>query len=239
MTEEWKPISGYEGYYEVSNLGNIRSVDRYVRSGNGSLRKIPSRPVAQVVTHGYKVVCLSRENKQKCIRVHKIVCSEFNGVGAPNEVVNHIDGNKMNNQFDNLEWVTQKENWEHAIRNGLAVPTYGIKEVVCLNTGRTYKSAAEAARAFGTWPGVISKICLGDRDSFYGYKFKYTGHEKKPRKRKQLNQNDMADMLLSYSIKARESKSKKELKKVIYELKEEMDLKKYDVTEMEMLEGMK
>lgn len=50
---------------------------------------------------------------------------------------------------------------------------------------------------------------------------------------------DMADMLLSYSIKARESKSKKELKKVIYELKEEMDLKKYDVTEMEMLEGMK
>ena len=99
-------------------------------------------------------------------------------------------------------------------------------------------SAAEAARAFGTWPGVISKICLGNRDSFYGYKFKYTGHEKKPRKRKQLNQNDMADMLLSYSIKARESKSKKELKKVIYELKEEMDLKKYDVTEMEMLEGM-
>ena len=50
--------------------------------------------------------------------------------------------------------------------------------------------------------------------------------------------NDMADMLLSYSIKARETKSKKELKKIIYELKEEMDLKKYDVAEMEMLEGM-
>ena len=54
----------------------------------------------------------------------------------------------------------------------------------------------------------------------------------------QNSPNDMADMLLSYSIKARESKSKKELKKVIYELKEEMDLKNYDVTEMEMLEGM-
>lgn len=121
-----------------------------------------------MVTHGYKVVCLSRYNKQKCIRVHKIVCSEFNRAGAPDEVVNHIDGDKMNNRADNLEWVTQKENWEHAIRNGLAVPTYGIKEVVCLNTGKTYKSAAEAARAFGTWPGVISKICLGDRDSFTG-----------------------------------------------------------------------
>lgn len=238
MTEEWKPISGYEGFYEVSNFGNIRSVDRYVRSGNGSLRKIPSRPVAQVVTHGYKVVCLSRENKQKCIRVHKIVCSEFNGAGAPNEVVNHIDGDRMNNRFDNLEWVTQKENWEHAIKNGLAVPTYGIKEVVCLNTGKTYKSAAEAARAFGTWPGVISKICLGDRESFYEYKFKYTGHDKKPRKRKQLNQSDIADTLLSYSIKARESKSKNELKKIIYDLKEKIDLKKYDVTEMEMLEGV-
>ena len=137
-----------------------------------------------------------------------------------------------------VEYAIYRKGSDELVVMGLAVPTYGIKEVVCLNTGRTYKSAAEAARAFGTWPGVISKICLGDRDSFYRYKFKYTGHEKKPRKRKQLNQNDMADMLLSYSIKARESKSKKELKKVIYELKEEMDLKKYDVTEMEMLEGM-
>lgn len=129
MIEEWKPISGYEGFYEVSNLGNVRSVDRYVRSGNGNMRKIPSRPVAQVVTHGYKVVCLSKENKQKCIRVHKIVCTEFNGTGAPNEVVNHIDGNRMNNRSDNLEWVTQKENWEHAIRNGLAVPTLWKKRL--------------------------------------------------------------------------------------------------------------
>ena len=64
MTEEWKPISGYEGFYEVSNLGNIRSVDRYVRSGNGSLRKIPSRPVAQVVTHGYRLfACPERTSR--------------------------------------------------------------------------------------------------------------------------------------------------------------------------------
>ena len=119
MTEEWKPISGYEGFYEVSNLGNVRSVDRYVRSGNGNLRKIPSRPVAQVVTHGYKVVCLSRNNKQKCIRVHKIVCSEFNRAGAPDEVVNHTDGDKMNNRADNLEWVTHQENVVHAVETGL------------------------------------------------------------------------------------------------------------------------
>lgn len=93
--------------------------------------------------------------------------------------------------------------YERATRTSIDLHTMaqstGVKEVVCLNTGKTYKSAAEAARAFVTWPGVISKICLGDRDSFYGYKFKYTGHEKKPRKRKQLNQNDMADMLLSYA----------------------------------------
>lgn len=107
INEEWKPVKGYEGRYEVSNLGRVRSLKR--ATTNGVVLK-------QTIKHGYMHVCLSKENKPSTKRVHRLVAEAFiaNPMGKP--VVNHIDGDKTNNAASNLEWATNSENELHSFR---------------------------------------------------------------------------------------------------------------------------
>ena len=120
MTEVWKPVKGYENSYEVSNLGNVRSVDRIVeqKAKCGSTAKHLYKgkllsPVHQA--DGYLTVNLSG----KVIGVHRVVALTFlpNSDGKP--YVNHIDGIKTNNRLDNLEWCTPQENTKHAFVHNL------------------------------------------------------------------------------------------------------------------------
>ena len=115
--EEWRLIGGYEGLYEVSNRGNVRSVRREGARG-GLLRCTPSL----LNKYGYIVVriCLSKDNKKRSYSVARLVAKSF--IPNPNrkKEVNHIDSNPQNNVLENLEWCTPQENTLHHHRSGRA-----------------------------------------------------------------------------------------------------------------------
>lgn len=112
--EEWRPVVGYEGIYEVSNVGRVRSVPRVDAAGRVRAPKIK----AQTLSNGYPMVLLYKDRKQRAARVHVLVAEAFLGPRPPGLVVNHIDHDKTNNQTENLEYVTQLENIQAAVRAG-------------------------------------------------------------------------------------------------------------------------
>lgn len=112
--EIWKPVSGYEGMYEVSDEGRVRSLDRVVKGRVGNNRLFPGKILSPETTYqGYKRVRLSREGKTRRFTVHSLVAQAFIGDYPDGLVINHIDENKANNRPDNLEYITQKENINH------------------------------------------------------------------------------------------------------------------------------
>ena len=115
MEEIWKDIINYDGLYQVSNTGYIKSLDGLSWNGYSWFTKKGRILKAQNVGKGYLAVGLSNGNGSKRKYVHRLVAEAFisNSENKPN--VNHIDGNKKNNTSDNLEWVTQQENINHSI----------------------------------------------------------------------------------------------------------------------------
>lgn len=117
--EDWLPIAGYEGLYEVSDLGRVRSVERKVVSKKGHHSIYSSFILTQEkLKNGYLRVALCCENRVKRYSVHRLVCSTFNPNTENKPVVNHKNLNKEDNRAVNLEWCTQKENAQHASENG-------------------------------------------------------------------------------------------------------------------------
>ena len=108
MNEEWKWIKGYKGLYEVSNTGKVKSHHK-----NPKILKV------SVTVYGYGVVQLSKNGKYKSVIVHTLVAKYFCDGYKQGLVVNHVDGDKLNNFYRNLEWVTHKENIRHSRRMGL------------------------------------------------------------------------------------------------------------------------
>lgn len=118
--EKWLPILGYEGIYEVSNLGEIRSLDRKVYDGRG-FRLIKGKKLSN--NNGkYLCVTLSNGKLRKTVAIHRVVCETFIFKENSKLVVNHKDLNKHNNAVENLEWCTQKENYNHAFKLGKIKP---------------------------------------------------------------------------------------------------------------------
>lgn len=119
MKEEWKPVKGFEGLYEVSNLGQVRSLDRLRKNVKG-MAKINGRIITG--NHGekhYYQVALHKDGKKKYMSVHRLVAEAFIPNPDGKSQVNHIDGNKQNNVVSNLEWVTPSENILHSFETGL------------------------------------------------------------------------------------------------------------------------
>lgn len=114
-----KFILGYEGIYKISDIGVVTSCGRNVRNGSGSRRYIPESVISQSENgSGYKVVHLYMNNKRKVFYVHRLVASLFLDSNGMSEV-NHIDGDKGNNNKENLEWCSRSENVSHAYSSGL------------------------------------------------------------------------------------------------------------------------
>jgi hypothetical protein len=122
--EIWKEITNYEGLYEVSNFGLVKSLKRSVPRKSGKLLNIKEKILnLSIDEHGYFKVQLWKNNKPFSIRVHRLVARCFVDNFKPDLQVNHIDGNKLNNYYKNLEWCTVLHNQEEAVRLGLKKQT--------------------------------------------------------------------------------------------------------------------
>lgn len=118
--EHWVPIDGYEGWYEVSDKGRVRSVDRWITSKNEDKPRFYKGKILKFRYHnGYAMVNLNKNKKMKEFYVHRLVIENFTLHPKHKKWVNHKDGRKWNNELSNLEWCTPKENSDHAIAHNL------------------------------------------------------------------------------------------------------------------------
>lgn len=158
--EFWKPIIGYEGLYEVSNLGRVKSLNYNNTNQEGMLK-----PSYQ--SDGYLNITLCKFGKAKRYRIHRLVAEAF--IPNPNNYpeVNHIDENKLNNCVENLEWCDRQYNQDYSLSK--QVGQYDLNG----NLIKVYKSTREAERQTGYLSGVISYCCIGKIRTAYGYIWKY------------------------------------------------------------------
>lgn len=118
MGEEWKPVTGFEGEYEVSSTGGVRSITRKVRSKGGSFRTVPGQVLKQWTVNGYLRVNLNQRGVLTQTPVHRLVAEEFvpNPENLP--VVRHLNDVKTDNRVENLAWGTASDNENDKVRNG-------------------------------------------------------------------------------------------------------------------------
>lgn len=164
----WKDIEGFEGLYQVSDTGEIKSVERFAkthRNGEDKVQHVRERIMKQqTMKNGYKQVSLMKDGEKHVLYVHRLVANNYLAISF-GEVVNHIDGNKQNNNATNLELTTYSENNQHAYDTGLRkryeqkpvfLPKETIKEIK--ECGK-YASYAKMAEDYGIRsPDVISNI---------------------------------------------------------------------------------
>ena len=172
MKEIWRDIKDYEGLYQVSNLGHVRSLDRTDIIGRkqvGSILKYFDNK------DGYRKVFIRNNGKQKMVFIHRLVANTFIPNKDNKPQVNHKDEDKHNNYVDNLEWVTSKENNNYGTRNIRASKSNSkpIKVIYQDDTYEYWESATVFAREFGLNKSSINKVLLGQYNLAYGMKFEY------------------------------------------------------------------
>ena len=164
MKEIWKDIAGYEGLYQASDKGRIRSLSHYAKNNvNGGQRMTKGRVLTPYkLPSGYLMVKLSKSEARKKISVHRLIALTFidNKNNLPE--VNHKDGDKSNNSIENLEWVSRKENQNHMYDHGL---NKKAKPVECLEDGARYRSILEASREKHISKQMIRESCILGRSS--------------------------------------------------------------------------
>lgn len=116
--EIWKDITGFDGFYQVSSFGRVKSLERRVKGLRG-YRLLTSQIIEQGSNGKYNLVSLCKDGAVKTYLVHRLVCSAFWPNPENKREVNHIDTDKTNNYYRNLEWNTVAQNHNHALRNGL------------------------------------------------------------------------------------------------------------------------
>lgn len=183
MNEVWKDIEGYEGIYQVSNMGRVRSLDRTYLLKNGRPQSAKGRIMSQHETKdGYKTIKLRTSNSRKAFRVHRLVAMAF--IENPDDlpIINHKDEDKANNCVDNLEWCNHQYNAcygstpqrlsvTHKNHPNLSKPIE--QYTMDGHFTKSYPSAAEAERQTGIYAVNIAMCCRGIYSQSGGYIWRY------------------------------------------------------------------
>lgn len=156
--EIFKDIEGYEGLYQVSNMGNVKSLGN---GGSNASRERILKPIK--LKNGYLQVGLYKEGKLKHYIIHRLVAQAF--IDNPNNYpqVNHKDEDKTNNKVENLEFCDCQYNIDYSLS----------KQVMCLETGKIYPSTHQVERELGYNIGSISKCCNGKLKTAYKFHWQY------------------------------------------------------------------
>lgn len=180
VEEQWKEVEGYEGFYEISNLGNLKRLERKIWSvKNNSYSTMPEKIIIPETLNGYLRVRLTKNGEGRHFYIHQLVGKAFidNPHNFPN--INHIDENPKNNRWDNLEWCDPDYNSNYGSRNykisermGIPIQRFSLEGVFI----DEFKSAAEACRVLGlpeNRQSNISAVCRGIRRSSLGYIWRF------------------------------------------------------------------
>ena len=173
MEEIFKDIEGYEGLYKIGNNGTL------ISCSNRSNHKEEKVLKTHITKRGYLGTKLCKNKKLKSVYIHILVAKHFVDNKNNYKTVNHIDGNKSNNNVENLEWATHKEQTKH-MHNVLNVPYSDCKcchkankKKIIRNDGKIYNSLIEAKKDLENKNAHITEVCQGKLKSTCGYSFKY------------------------------------------------------------------
>ena len=163
--ERWKDIIGYEGYYQVSNIGNVRSLTRTITRSDGvSQTRVGSSCRVFFNRDGYPAVKLSRDGVTKIKPIHRVVYEAFVGEIRSGQEINHIDFNRTNNCVENLESVSHYENVRHTVKNGRHYAARGVSGEKNPNYGNrklseVYKNDKNLSKTKQGRPGIQNGRC--------------------------------------------------------------------------------
>ena len=188
--EIWMPVVGYEGLYEVSNMGRVKTLERTYTQGVAPFTVKEAIKIASVKNTGYLRVMLSKNCKPKSYSIHRLVIIAFYGYHEILKEVNHKNGVKSDNRLENLEWSDRSKNITHSFRvlgrtnshspfkKGKDHILYGkisanAKKVRCETLGVDFPSLAQADKELGIYKGGVHEICIGKRVQINGLTFRY------------------------------------------------------------------
>ena len=176
MEEIWKDIEGYEGYYQVSNLGRVRSLDNYEKFGKVTWKRKGKILKPRLNEKGYALVNLSINSKTKNHRVHRLVWEAFNGPIPEGFEINHINENKEDNRLENINLMTHKNNinWGTGIRRQARKKRMPVTQILQDGTEFfSYFSVSEAEKETGINNKSIRLCCNGKIKTAGGFKWRY------------------------------------------------------------------
>ena len=204
IAEEWRTIKGYEGLYEVSNLGRVKSLSRTMPHKNFGTWNIRERILKQnwggPTDSQYLYVFLHKgHGNQRLFRVHRLVAEAFLPKIEGRNVVNHKDCDRSNNAASNLEWCTDLENTRHAFANGRCsnVGKYQMRAVVNVDTGERFTSIDEACKRYGVTHRAIYQVANGKGTTCCGFHWQYADEHDKgfpPRKTSNYNYSSVEQL---------------------------------------------
>ena len=179
--EIWQDVKGFEGFYQVSNLGRIKSLDRIIQQHHRNQRNVEHIYKGKILKgninkNGYIIVDLHKKGKIKKFLLHRLIAETFIPKVKGKNIINHKDNNPTNNQVNNLEWCTQSENIKYAYEFGNKKAPHQ-KRIIQFDRNNNFicewESQTQIERVLGIKQANISKVCLGKRSQAGGYLWEY------------------------------------------------------------------